>query len=499
MTLIKSGILNFSKTVLVFPLVKSFTNFSHLSIQTKALTSEQIEFEYKVFVSNDYTTKNYFFQQSGDNLMNLINAINSVIWGFPMLSLFLFTGLYFTFKSRFFQIRKLPYIFKSTVFKMFKKDESKDGISEFGAFCSVLASCIGTGNIVGVATAIYEGGAGSIFWMWVSAFISLMTAYSENYLGIIYRRRDKHGKLRGGAFQYIEKGLNMRGLSKVYAIFCLFSTLGMGNMAQANSISSSLNTVFSLSPILIGLSVIVLCFLIIKGGVKRISKISEIIVPFMSLAYLSLSFSVLIIFKDRIIPAFKLIFKEAFSIKAVSGYGISKAMRFGISRGVFSNEAGLGSSTIIHSETENTSPENQGMWAMFEVFCDTIFLCTVMALVILVSGAFTNGGSLFGAELSVASYGILGEVGKKGIAVLTAVFSFASLTGCSFYGEKSAEYLFGTKIIKPYKIFYLILAFIGSVASPKIIWTVADIFNGLMAIPNLFALNCLKKEVEFSE
>ncbi len=430
-------------------------------------------------------------------MLKLINSLNEVIWGMPMLSFFLFTGIYFTFKSKFFQFRKIGFIFKSTIFKLLKKSNNNEGISEYGAFCSVLASCIGTGNIVGVATAIYEGGPGSVFWMWVSAFVSLMTAYSENYLGILYRRRDKFGKIKGGAFQYIEKGLNMRGLSKVYAVFCLFSTLGMGNMAQANSISSSLNTGFNISPVLTAAVVMILCFFIIKGGVKRISKTSEFIVPFMSIAYLTLSFTVLTVFRNRIITVIKLIFKEAFSIKAVSGYGIAKAMRFGISRGVFSNEAGLGSSTIIHSETENTSPENQGMWAMFEVFCDTIFLCTIMALVILVSGAFTFDGSLFGAELSVASYGILGELGKKGIALLTAVFSFASLTGCSFYGEKSAEYLLGNKIIKPYKLFYLILAFSGSVVSPKIIWTIADIFNGLMAIPNLFALNCLKKEVEF--
>jgi AGCS family alanine or glycine:cation symporter len=217
----------------------------------------------------------------------------------------------------------------------------------------------------------------------------------------------------------------------------------------------------------------------------------------MSVSYLLLSFGVLFIFKDRILPMISLIFNEAFSLKAINGYGMFKAMRYGISRGVFSNEAGLGSSTIIHSETENTTPENQGIWAMFEVFCDTIFLCTIMALVILVSGAFTPNGQLYGAELSVASYGILGDFGKKGIAILTAVFSFASLTGCSFYGEKSAEYLFTHRVVKPYKILYLLLALVGSIVSPEIIWSIADIFNGLMAIPNLFALYILRKEVEF--
>ena len=432
-------------------------------------------------------------------MRGLINAIGGVIWGAPMLTFFLFVGIWFTFKSRFFQIRGAKKIFNTTVKALFKKQEdTENGISQFGAFCSVLAACIGTGNIVGVATAIYSGGPGSVFWMCISAFISMMTAYSENYLGIKYRFRNKYGKISGGAFQYIEKGLNMKGLAKVYAVFCLLSTLGMGNMAQANSVSASIKSGFNVPTYITGIVAVVICFFVIRKGVKGISKLSEFIVPLMTVSYLLLSFGVLFIFKDRIVPTICLIFKEAFSLKALSGFGIFKAMRYGISRGVFSNEAGLGSSTIIHSETDNTTPENQGIWAMFEVFCDTVFLCSIMALVILVSGSFIPDGELYGAELSVASYGVLGELGKKGIAILTAVFSFASLTGCSFYGEKSAEYLFTHRAIKPYKALYLILALIGCIVSPQIIWSIADIFNGLMAVPNLFALFILRKELELS-
>jgi AGCS family alanine or glycine:cation symporter len=431
-------------------------------------------------------------------MTGFIEAIGSVLWGAPMLIFFLFTGIYFTLKSNFFQIRGAKLIYNTTVKSLFKKSvETKDGISQFGAFCSVLAACIGTGNIVGVATAIYSGGPGSIFWMWISACFSMMTAYSENYLGIKYKSRDKYGKISGGAFQYIEKGLKMPLLSKFYAIFCLLSTLGMGNMAQANSVSSSIKTGFNVPTYITGIIAVTICFFVIKKGVKGISKMSEFLVPVMSISYLILSFGVLFIFRSRIIPMITLIFKEAFSLKALGGFGIFKAMRYGISRGVFSNEAGLGSSTIIHSETENASPENQGIWAMFEVFCDTIFLCTVMALVILVSGVFTPNGQLYGAELSVEAYGVLGDLGKKGIAILTALFSFASLTGCSFYGEKSAEYLFSKRAVKPYKAIYLILALIGCILSPQIIWSIADIFNGLMAVPNLFALCVLRKEVEY--
>lgn len=431
-------------------------------------------------------------------MTGFIEAIGSVLWGAPMLIFFLFTGIYFTLKSKFFQIRGAKLIYNTTVKSLLKKSvETKDGISQFGAFCSVLAACIGTGNIVGVATAIYSGGPGSIFWMWISACFSMMTAYSENYLGIKYKSRDKYGKISGGAFQYIEKGLKMPLLSKFYAIFCLLSTLGMGNMAQANSVSSSIKTGFNVPTYITGIIAVTICFFVIKKGVKGISKMSEFLVPVMSISYLILSFGVLFIFRSRIIPMITLIFKEAFSLKALGGFGIFKAMRYGISRGVFSNEAGLGSSTIIHSETENASPENQGIWAMFEVFCDTIFLCTVMALVILVSGVFTPNGQLYGAELSVEAYGVLGDLGKKGIAILTALFSFASLTGCSFYGEKSAEYLFSKRAVKPYKAIYLILALIGCILSPQIIWSIADIFNGLMAVPNLFALCVLRKEVEY--
>ncbi len=427
-----------------------------------------------------------------------IEAVGGVIWGTPMLTFFLFVGIYFTFKGKFFQACGIKKIYNATIKTIFKKSEDEEnGISQFGAFCSVLAACIGTGNIVGVATAIYSGGPGSVFWMCISAFISMMTAYSENYLGMKYRFRNKYGKISGGAFQYIEKGVKMKGLSKVYAVFCLLSTLGMGNMAQANSVGASVKTGFDIPPLITGIIAVVIGFFVIRKGVKGISKLSELLVPVMSISYLLLSFAVLFIFKDRIIPVIALIFKEAFSVKALSGFGMFKAMRYGISRGVFSNEAGLGSSTIIHSQAENTTPEKQGMWAMLEVFIDTVFLCTIMALVILVSGSFIADGELYGAELSVASYGILGEFGKKGIAIITALFSFASLISCSFYGEKSAEYLFSHRAIKPYKAIYLILAFTGFIASPQIIWSIADIFNGLMAVPNLFALVVLRKEVEF--
>lgn len=425
----------------------------------------------------------------------LLNSIGSVVWGPPMLLIFIFTALRFSFNSRFFQLRGFFTMIKETIFKMFSKTES-NGISQFGAFCSVLGACIGTGNIVGVATAIYSGGPGTVFWMWISAFLSMMTAYSENYLGAKYRRKNKYGILQGGAFSYIKNGIKMKGLAKAYAFFALFSVIGMGNLTQSNSVSEALYAGFNANKYIVGFLCAIFCLIIISGGMERISKFGTFIVPVMTIAYLALSFIVLLKHKNNIIPAVSLVFKEAFSLKAINGYGMFKAMRYGVSRGVFSNEAGLGSSTLIHAESNNQKGETQGMWAMLEVFIDTVFLCTITALVILVTKNKISS-QLYGADLSVAAYSSIGEIGKKGISLLTAVFAFTSLSSCSFYGEKSFSYLFGKKHIKLYKTFYIILVFIGSLNPPKIIWEFSDICNGLMAIPNLFAVNCLGKEVEY--
>ncbi len=423
-------------------------------------------------------------------MQNFLDAVGSVVWGAPMLIFFIFTALRFTFKSRFFQIHPIK-IFKNTLGSMFRKSNDESGISQFSAFCSVLGACIGTGNIVGVATALFSGGPGTVFWMIISAFFSMMTAYSENYLGIKYTTQNL-----GGAFSYIENGLKMKKLAKVYAFFCLMSALGMGNMTQSNSISDSLNSSFGISPFIISLVCAVLCFAIILGGMKRIAKVQTVVVPLMCIFYFVLSGIILVKYKSEILPCLKTILSEAFTLRAVGGFGMYKAARYGISRGVFSNEAGLGSSTIIHAQTKDKNGENQGTWAMLEVFTDTILMCSLTAVVMLVATDY-NRNNLFGAELSCEAYSAAGFLGKGGIGILTAVFAFMSLVGCSFYGEKSFEYLFGNKYIKFYRFLYIVLAFIGGVNSPKLVWTFADICNGLMALPNLFAINCLAKEVVY--
>ncbi len=427
-------------------------------------------------------------------MTNFLNSINSVLWGLPMLLLFIFTALRFTVNMKFFQFRRLGKIFSVTL-KSFAGSSAENGISNFSAFCSVLGACLGTGNIVGVATAIHYGGPGAVFWMLASAIFSMATSYAENYLGTKYKRVLKNGKIIGGAFSYIENGLKMKNLSKAYALFFLFSSLGMGNLTQSNSLADGISKSFHINTALIGIVAAVIVLIIITGGIKRLGTFQTVLVPTMSLAWFILSFLVLFKFRENIIPSFILIFKSAFSLKGVYGFTIYKSMRYGISRGVFSNEAGLGSATILHAESKESNPKTQGVLGMSEVFIDTVLMCTITAFVILVSTNY-NDFSLFGAELSMKAYGTLGEIGVKGISLLTGIFSFTSLSSASFYAEKSLYYLMGEKSNLLFKIFYSVLVFIGAVTKPKIIWTVADIFNGLMAIPNLFAINCLRKEVE---
>ena len=426
--------------------------------------------------------------------MAILNSICNVVWGAPMLTLFLFTALRFSFKSRFFQIRKFPYIIKNTIGSSLNLRNG--GISEFSAFCSVLGACIGTGNIVGVATALYSGGPGVVFWMWISAIFSMMTSYAENYLGASYHIKDSLGRLCSGAFAYIEKGVKMKYLAKIYALFSIASAIGMGNLTQSNSFSDSLKNTFGISTYVSGGICAILCFMVIWGGIKRIAKFQTVCVPVMSFIYLTLSLTILLKFKENIVPSIILILREAFSLRSLKGYGIYKAMQYGISRGVFSNESGLGSSTLLHAEANIPDGKKQGMWAIAEVFTDTVFMCTLTALVILVSTK-SSYTTLFGAELSTAAYSSLGNWGAKAIGVLTSVFAFTSLTGCSFYGEKSLQYLTHKKTSKIYKIVYAIIVFIGCTNPPKIIWTIADICNGLMALPNLFAINVLGSKVEY--
>ena len=428
----------------------------------------------------------------------LNSIISSVIWGPPMLAVFLGTGLYLSAKTGFFQIIGVKQWTKLTVIDAYKKRKEPpktDGsVSQFAALTSALAACLGTGNIAGVATALCAGGPGAVFWMWISAILGMMTCCCENILGIKYRVRNSLGQWVGGPMLYIERGLKKPKLAKIYAFLLIGASLGMGNMTQANSVAAGLAE-FGVTPLLTAVIITPLVFICISGGLKRISSVAEKLIPFLSAVFLCAC--AYVIFKNvgAIIPCFKLIVKEAFTVKAVSGFGFAKAARYGISRGVFSNEAGLGSNTVIHASADCEKPAVQGMWGIFEVMFDTLFMCTVTAITVLASGIWSPGSKLDGIALCSAAFeSVMGNAGGIILGVCICLFAFATLIAWSLYGKSGAAYLFGDGAGKYYNIIYAVAVFAGCVMKLDFVWSISDIFNGLLAIPNIYAILKLSKE-----
>ncbi|MBQ7037406.1 MAG: sodium:alanine symporter family protein [Clostridia bacterium] len=440
-----------------------------------------------------------------EKILTINQAVCDFLWGPYMLGLFFFTGLLFTIGTGFFQIRSIRLWLSHTFFSLFKKEKNKKGcISQFQSFTTVLAATVGTGNITGVAAALSLGGPGAIFWMWVSAFFGMMTAYAESVLAILYRQKDKEGNAIGGAMYYMEKGLGLRFPALLFSLFCILASFGMGNMAQMHSVSSALSDTFSIPATLTGILSSVLIAIIISGGLKRIAGVTEKLVPFMVIIFFIGSF--ICLYKQRVeIPdAFRLIFHCAFSSEAIAGgtlgYSVKKAMQLGCKRGVFSNEAGLGSGATAHASSSADEPCIQGMWGIFEVFVDTILVCTLTALVILTSGKFPAAtAGLAGVSLTATSFGVgLGDFGRIFISVSIVFFAFATVIGWSLFGERSVLYLFGKKGVPIYKAIYILCAYVGSVTSMELVWGISDTFNALMAIPNLLCLIALSGRV-FSE
>lgn len=435
----------------------------------------------------------------------MLTLINDLVWGKPLLILLLGTGLIYTLLLKFFQIRKFPFIMKKTFFSLFKdktalKSRDCDSISQFQAVSAALAAAMGTGNIAGVATAITLGGPGAIFWMWVSAIAGMALVYGENYLGTVYRRK-KHGRWYGGPMAYLENGAGSKRLACLFAVFCAFAALGMGNMTQVNSISSALDGCFGIPPLATGIAAAVIAGIIISGGIKRIGSASQALIPFLSIVYIAVSAYAIICNIENVPGAFSLIFKEAFGIREVgggiSGAVISKSVNAGLRRGVFSNEAGLGSSAVLHSSADCNNPGQQGMWAVFEVFADTIVCCTVTALVILTTGAADSGKD--GVLLVTEAFGRIAGIGRLSpyfIAAAVAMFAFATIIGWFYCGECAVTYLFGDSGIPFYKFIFTAFIVVGAVSKLEAVWMVSDIFNGLMAIPNLTGLIILRKEVK---
>lgn len=452
-----------------------------------------------------------------DSVEKANTAVSNVVWGAPMLVLMIGTGIYFTVRSRFFQVFYVKHILSSTIFAIFTKKsvtkvKDKKAISQFQAMATALAGALGTGNIAGVATAITIGGAGAIFWMWVSAFFGMMTGFSENVLGMYYRRRNEDNEWAGGPMYYLYYGLKEKPFSRhfakplaaLFAIFCVLASFGIGNMTQANSISTSLEASFSIHPLATGIMLAATVGVVIIGGVKRIASVTEKLVPFMAIVYILLTLIICLANISEIPSAFASIFRGAFGISAavggISGAMIKESLSIGLKRGVFSNEAGLGSTVIVHTAADAKEPVTQGMWSIFEIFFDTILMCTLTALAILSTGVVgslnSEGEIIDGAPLVAAAFSqTFGGASGAIVAISVLFFAFATLLGWSFFGTKALEYLLPKKATLVYKAVFVIFIVIGSTMDLSLVWSIADTLNGLMAIPNLIGILVLSGTV----
>ncbi|WP_156008205.1 alanine/glycine:cation symporter family protein [Streptococcus ruminantium] len=428
-------------------------------------------------------------------MLGVIQNINNIIWGPPLLVLLVGTGVYFTVRLSWFQMGKLPTAFRL----IFSSNQSGHGdVSSFAALCTALAATVGTGNIVGVATAITTGGPGALFWMWVAAFFGMATKYAEGFLAIKYRTKDSNGQAAGGPMHYITLGMGHRW--KPLAIFfagsgVLVALLGIGTFSQVNAITSALEASFGLSPRLISLLLAVLVACIIFGGIETISKVSTKVVPFMAILYIVATIWILMVHIEQIIPTLQLVFQSAFSpVAALGGFAgttVKEAVQRGIARGVFSNESGLGSAPIAAAAAKSDNAVEQGLISMIGPFIDTIIICSLTGLSILVTGQWTVEG-LAGASLTQVAFAtVFGNPGAVALAVSLVLFAFTTILGWSYYGERCIAFLFGTKSILPYRLVFVVMVALGGFLKLDLIWTLADIVNGLMALPNLIALLAL--------
>ncbi len=439
-------------------------------------------------------------------LISKINAaINDVVWGPVMLTLLIGVGLFLSIKTGFVQFKRFWYMLKNTILGVFSKnhhESDSSGVSPFQAVATAMAGTIGTGSIAGLSTAIVSGGPGAVFWMWISALLGMVTKYAEIILSLKYREKNEQGQWVGGPMYYIKNGLNIKWLAGIFAFLAMVACLGIGNATQSNSIAVAVESTVGLAPWITGVVLTVIAAGVILGGMRRIASVNEKLVPFMAVFYVVCALVALVINFNKIPDAFALIFREAFNFKAASGgaagYGIMLAMHYGFSRGVFSNEAGLGSAPIAHAASSTKEPVCQGLWGMFEVFFTTIIICTMSALVILTTD-FWHSGMYDGAALSIASFnGILPGVGGVIVTLSTIFFALSTILGWAYYGEVCIGFLSknSQKAILAYRCVYVAFVFIGTVGSLDLIWSISETMNGLMAIPNLVGLVGLCKVVK---
>lgn len=444
----------------------------------------------------------------------ILNFIYSNILSILMMVMLIAVGVFLTVKTKALQFRRFGYANKNTIGSLFDKShhvKEKGSVSPFQAVTTALAGTIGTGSIAGLATALVAGGPGAIFWMWVSALLGMVTKYSEILLSIKYREKNEQGAWVGGPMYYIQKGLKCKWLAILFAIFAMIACIGTGNATQSNAISGVMNSTLNVPTWITGLVITVIVALVILGGIKRIASVNEKIVPSMAIFFIVCALVVLGINVNKIPTAFALIFKEAFNFKSalggVAGYGVLSAMRYGVGRGVFTNEAGLGSAPIAHSASSTTDPVKQGLWGMFEVFATTIVICTLSGLVILTSDVYGAiyqakdlAPALNGAALSSQAFNeAVPKIGQFGVTIATIFFSLSTILGWAYYGEVCVGYVFSKNrkvAVLVYRLVYVAFAFVGAISNIGVVWLIADCFNVLMALPNLIALIVLSKTVK---
>lgn len=443
----------------------------------------------------------------------LNTAVNNFVWGIPAMTCILGVGLYLSIRTGFIQFRKLGYSMKMTLGKIFSQTEAKEGsITPFQAVCTALASTVGTGNIAGVAGAIAIGGPGAVFWMWVSAFLGMCTKFAEVILAVHFREKNEKGDWVGGPMYYIKNGLgkNWKWMASLYAILGVLTVFGTGNATQVNTIVTAIDSALlsykiidanqlGIVNLLLGILIAIMVALVLLGGIKRIAKVTEALVPFMALLYIVLGIGV-ILFNVTELPAiFVSIFHGAFNPAAVTGGVVGTmftSMTKGVSRGIFSNEAGLGTGSIAHATADTNEPVAQGLYGIFEVFTDTIIICTLTATTILISGTPITYGQAAGAELTISGFATTyGNWVTLFTAIALVCFAFSTILGWGLYGTRCLEFLFGSKVNKAFMVIYSLVAIVGATMDLGLLWGIADTFNGLMAIPNLVGLFLLSPVV----
>lgn len=450
---------------------------------------------------------------------NINNTVNGIVWGWPVIILILGTGILLSVRTGFLQLTHFKESLNTTIIPTLKslgkkkqKDSRVNSVSQFEAFSTAISGTVGTGNIVGVVSAILTGGPGAVFWMWISAFFGMVTNYSENVLGLYFRKKDKNGNLSGGAFYYIAYGLKWKWLGYLAAIFCMFAAVGMSGV-QTNKISGTLAEAYAritasqsadTVKLIVGVVVAVVTAIVIIGGIKRIGKVASMLVPFMSLLFIVMALIAIAMHYKNIPAAFSLIFSKAFNFHAVGGgilgYSFAQVIKKGMARGVFSNEAGLGSSVIAHSASETREPVKQGLWGVFEVFFDTFIICTLTALMFLTDFDLSSlSADMEDSVMSMTMFSnTFGGFGTAVFSVILPLFAFTTVIAWSYYGEKAVEFCFGwvkeekrKHIIIAFKVLYVLLIAVSSLIKSDLVWAIDDTFNGLMALPNLICLMAL--------